>query len=1236
MKGRKFIKKLLGVLLVGFLALGTTKVMAANGNLYVELSKTGENGWGYAILNPDEANGSHIWKLVSYTSDTGDTVDNRTLYCLKAGAGFLNEEGKQDIKIRESYDLSFDLVSQKDEIADLEKGLYNGIVNGGYYEEILWLLDNFYISGKSTEQDKQALLEAADIDGYPNVITDSDIEAIQQAVLWYFTNGKENQAAYDQYNNQVAWLNYTTDGTSYSQLAQYNKLTQEGEDRNAQAVGLYKYLIDGAKENADNYQSVDSTAPITINTNTLGISTNGSNYIVGPINITKNNDLPYTLNVVVKNEDNTDITTSTKFVDKNGGALGTNVKDLVGKDFYISVPTSSAEEITVELNGSYNTTTKTYWVSSDKDDVQPIVEIEKTNKPITKVLKVTPKGKFDLALKKYIAAVSSDETIEEDEYLKDADGNFTRAPKVTGIQDGKVIYDENDKNPVTVKQGDYVLYTFRIYNEGDMDGYASLIRDSIPEGLEYVSDNIEFNGIWDLSSDLKTITTDYLAKGKGLETDNEQSKANLIKKLQKDNQGNGTVSETDPLNPDYREVQALFRVVEENTSNRVLTNYAQIADDTDEDGNPVDDIDSTPDEWIEGEDDQDIERVKLQSFDLALRKFITSINGIEPTVSREPVVDVSKLNSTDSEGNVETTAIYNHTKDPLGVRVGDEIIYTIRVYNEGDLDAYASQIKDHLPSYLEYVDDEFNQGYGWTLSEDGRTVTTNYLAPNDQTGEESTIIKAFDGEKLFYKDVQIKCKVKSNVGAHQKITNIADITEYRDQDKEVVNPDRDSNSNNVELPSDEDLPNYKDEEIASGDQYIPGQEDDDDFEKVYVQIFDLALRKFITDVEGNAPEVSREPVVKYENGKITYEHTKEPLEVGVGNTVTYTIRVYNEGDVAGYAEQVWDDIPENLEYLPEHETNIQYRWQLSEDNKTVTTDYLSQAQGAERGEETLLQPFNPDEEISDTNPNYQEVQIAFKVKDPGSSETIITNQAQIAEDKDENGNPIDDIDSIPGTWNDGEDDQDVEHVKVQYFDLALKKYVSKTIVIENGKEKVTQTGHTGDEDPEPIVKVELHRKKIEDVTVKFGFTIKITNEGDIAGYAKEITDYVPEGLKFVAEDNEGWTDEGDNVISTRLLENTLLQPGESATVEVILTWINGKDNMGLKTNTAEISEDYNDKGVPDRDSTPDNKVPGEDDIDDAPVMLSVSTGQARIFYVLGSVILVTLGGGIFLIKKYIL
>ena len=279
-----------------------------------------------------------------------------------------------------------------------------------------------------------------------------------------------------------------------------------------------------------------------------------------------------------------------------------------------------------------------------------------------------------------------------------------------------------------------------------------------------------------------------------------------------------------------------------------------------------------------------------------------------------------------------------------------------------------------------------------------------------------------------------------------------------------------------------------------------------------------------------------------------------------------------------------------------------------------------------------------------------------KVKDTAKTNENITNIADITEYLDSNKKDVTDRDSQPDNvklpddkdlpgYKDNEkgdyipgqqDDDDFEKVIVKEFDLALRKWVTQAIVIENGNQTVTETGHQPYDDPEQVVKVELHRKKLGQVTVKFKYSIRVINEGDIEGYAKEVTDYVPQGLKFVAEDNPGWTDEGNNVISTRLLENTLLKPGEYADVEVMLTWINDENNMGVMNNVAEISEDYNEYDVPDKDSTPDNQKQGEDDIDDASVMLSVSTGQARIYFTLGFVILITIAGGVVLIKKYVL
>ncbi len=642
-----------------------------------------------------------------------------------------------------------------------------------------------------------------------------------------------------------------------------------------------------------------------------------------------------------------------------------------------------------------------------------------------------------------------------------------------------------------------------------------------------------------------------------------------------------------------------------------------------------------------------------KEFDLALRKFIAAVSSDETieesdilmsedgtSYAREPIVDTSQLNTTDEDGNLITTAIYNHTKEPVSVKVGDYVVYMLRVYNEGEQDGYAAEITDYLPEYLEFVDNDFNAQYGWTVSDDGRIVTTRYL--EDSVVAEPQIDE--DGNyTLSYVEVPIMCKVSSNAIANEYITNVAEITEYQDENKEPVE-DRDSEEDNIEVPEEEDLPGYKEDEID--EDYVPGQEDDDDFEKIYVQEFDLALRKFITAVD-DEEVTDRVPEVSYdrETDEITYEHTKDPVEVITGNVVEYTIRVYNEGDIAGYAQEIADDIPDGLQFLPDNETNIEYGWVMYDEDGNVTdnvedavevrTDYLSKEQETTEGE-NLLQAFNPDEEIGEGNPDYRDIKIVFEVVEPNTSDRILVNSAQITEDADEDGNPIDDIDSIPDEWNEGEDDQDREYVELVYFDLSLKKWVTEAIVIEDGQQTVTQTGHTADTDPEPVVKVEIYRKDINDVTVKFRYKIRVTNEGDIAGYAKEITDYIPDGLTFLAEDNPGWTDEGNNVISTRLLEDTLLQPGESAEVEVVLTWVNGEDNMGTMTNIAEISEDYNDKGAPDIDSTPDNQVWGEDDIDDASVLLSVETGRTKIYMALGLTVLGTLAGGVILIKKYVI
>ena len=65
-------------------------------------------------------------------------------------------------------------------------------------------------------------------------------------------------------------------------------------------------------------------------------------------------------------------------------------------------------------------------------------------------------------------------------------------------------------------------------------------------------------------------------------------------------------------------------------------------------------------------------------------------------------------------------------------KIGDKVVFTIRVYNEGSIKGYASEVKDYLPPYLTFVkDSEINEKYEWKLSSDARIVTTTYLADKE-------------------------------------------------------------------------------------------------------------------------------------------------------------------------------------------------------------------------------------------------------------------------------------------------------------------------------------------------------------------------------------------------------------------------------------------------------------------------------------------------------------------------
>ena len=1311
MKLKKVLTLILSTLAIVILAGLFNVSNAANGDKWFNARSIYKDNYSY------RADGKTIWRVYESTA-TSNTPKNegQTIFCLHRGVGLGSDFGSGTPE-RVNYNKYFDFKSS-DMLNELQKALPD--LTEHDYKRLVWIFDHAYVAPKNSSEEAEAhkqkklLLQNAGIRDsilaeagtnyvagsgaqiYEIDFTDEEIDdiigVVQQMAVWNVVgdySDSNNLEIHRAEAGNLTYKDFTEDSSILERLGDVYAARQFGSSLNSEITKLYNYFVDESERQADSYDVHSNSQSITFQDTAAKVSISGSNYIVGPFRLEKESELDYTLDLKVTNKGNA-LTNYNLVGDANGNSLLVyeTIEEIVGQEFYLSIPdTTELGEIVLTVEGTYYGTEIEYWtVGGSEESEQPVAVLEKGENDfedsITVYYEPTEGKNFDLSLRKFIIKVNDKEIATNGKYIREPNVDVT---PLVNDSDTTASYRHN-KAPILVEIGDIVTYTIRVYNEGERDGYVREITDYLPAQLEYLPDD-ELNQKygWEVVNNGRALKTDITSPDTTHTEEQEElygSRASktLLKAF------NGT-------DLDYIEVQVRCKVIDTGFRG-VITNIAEITAFSDANGDSTTDRDSykqnldlPSDDDLPNyrgntsnkedlsdsnyhykgqEDDDDFEKIILEeeppspeepTFDLALRKFITAVNDeelidIDGSYTREPDVDVTPL--VQESG---TTAIYNHPKTPVSVAREDVVTYTLRVYNEGEKDGYVKEITDHLPPQLEFlVNDELNLRYGWKVSEDGRTITTDITSPDTEysatrdeiyatrtTDEDKVLLKAFNGTELDYIDVQVRCKVKKDIDITQKITNIADITEDADENNEPVE-DRDSDEDNVELPSDEDLPGYKDDEINSGDEYIPGQEDDDDFEKLIIDEavpkFDLALRKFITGVNETQID-NRVPVFTVtEDGKYVYEHTKEPVDVKTGDVVTYTIRIFNEGNMAGYAELVKDDIPDGLLFLPENQTNIDYRWIMYTEDGEVTenpeeadyieTDYLSKAQEEETGRENLLDAFNPE---TMTQPDYHDIEVAFEVTEPNTSDRIIINHAQISEDSDEEGNPVEDEDSEPDEWNEGEDDQDIEKIKVKYYDLALRKWVTEAIVTYDGKTTVTQTGNTAEMDPEPPAKVEIRGSRMDKTTVKFRFKIRVTNEGEIAGHVGEISDYIPEGLKFIQADNPEWK-EVDGKVVTDQLKDTLLEPGESAEVEIVLTWINGEEHLGLMTNVAEISEDDGD----DIDSTPDNQKDGEDDQDDAPVIISITTGAADIYGYIGLTagVLAILSSGIILIKKFVI
>ena len=191
---------------------------------------------------------------------------------------------------------------------------------------------------------------------------------------------------------------------------------------------------------------------------------------------------------------------------------------------------------------------------------------------------------------------------------------------------------------------------------------------------------------------------------------------------------------------------------------------------------------------------------------------------------------------------------------------------------------------------------------------------------------------------------------------------------------------------------------------------------------------------------------------------------------------------------------------------------------------------------------------------------------------------------------------------------------------MQKFDLSIEKSISKVIVTNS---KGTETYNYKDEN---LAKAEIKSKYLSGSNVVIEYKMKITNNGEIAGYAKNIVDNLPSSLKFNSNLNKDWYQKDGNLYNTSLAE-TKIEPGETKEVTLILTKLMTNSNTGLTNNKAKITSSSNSLGI--EDSNKDNEESSAD------IIITVSTGGVVNYIILITLALAIICGTIYIIKRKI-
>ena len=784
------------------------------------------------------------------------------------------------------------------------------------------------------------------------------------------------------------------------------------------------------------------------------------------------------------------------------------------------------------------------------------------------------------------------------------------------------ITGKKEVNTSEAKVGDTLTYTIKLTNNGNADGTVT-VTDEIPTGTTLVADSITANGSYNEENKTITWTDVKVEAGKTAEvsfkaTINSDTKTSVTNKAVID--GNKPTEEVETKVANITGTKTVDKT--EAKVGDTLTYTIALTNNGNADGT-VTVTDEIPtgtrikDENTTGYN-KETNTMTWSNVEVKAGKSVELTLEVEvKDDTTDTVKNVAKIDNKEIPEKPETKVANitgTKTVDKTEAKVGDTLTYTIALTNNGNADGTVT-VTDEIPTGTTLVADsitangsynEENKTITWTdvKVEAGKTAEVSFKATINSDTKTSVTNKAvIDGNKPTE---EVETKVANITG-----TKTVDKTEAKVGDTLTYTIALTNNGNadgtvtvTDEIPTgtrikDENTTGYNKEtntmtwsnvEVKAG--------------KSVELTLEVEVKDDTTDTVKNVAkidnkEIPEKPETKVAN--ITGTKTVDKTEAKVGDTLTYTITLTNNGNADGTVT-VTDEIPTGTTLVAD---SITANGSYNEENKTITwTDVKVEA--GKTAEVSFKATINSDTKTSVTNKavidgNKPTEEVETKVANITGTKTVDKTEAKVGDTLTytitltNNGNAdgtvtvTDEIptgttlvaDSITANGSYNEENKTITWTDVKVEAGKTAEVSFKATINSDTKTSVTNKavidGNKPTEEVETKVANITGTKTVDKTEAKVGdtltYTIALTNNGNADGTVT-VTDEIPTGTRIKDENTTGYNKE----TNTMTWSNVEVKAGKSVelTLEVVV-----EGGVSEITNTAKIDNNE----IPDKPNT---------------------------------------------------